>query len=70
MDKIFDLLTLHGIRDYCEVTCTPELLYTISFKYKGYYTLFSFFEHEFDAPGYYYYIEKIIEDLSGIVKAF
>lgn len=70
MDKIFDLLGLYGIRDYCEVSCTPELLYTISFRYKDYYTIFSFFGHEFDRPGYYYYIEKIIENLSDIVKVF
>ena len=70
MDKIFELLDLYGIRDYCEVACTPELLYTISFKYKNYRTIFSFFGHEFDAPGYYYYIEKIIENLADIVKTF
>ena len=70
MDKIFDLLDLYGIRDYCVVSCTSELLYTIAFRYKGYYTIFSFFGHEFDRPGYYYYIEKIISDLSAIVKAF
>lgn len=70
MDKIFNLLDLYGIRDYCEVSCTPELLYTISFKYKGYYTMFSFFDHEFCYPGYYYYIQKIIENLADIVKAF
>lgn len=70
MDKIFDLLDLYGIRDYCDVSCTPELLYSIEFKYKGYHTTFSFFEYEFDNPGYYYYIEKIISSLSDIVKAF
>lgn len=70
MNKIFDLLNLYGIRDYCEVTCTPELLYTISFKYKGYYTLFSFFELELDMPGHYYFIQKMIEGFSDIVKAF
>lgn len=70
MDKIFDLLDLYGIRDYCVVSGTSALLYTISFKYKDYYTIFSFFGHEFDRPGYYYYIEKIIENLSDIVKVF
>lgn len=70
MDKIFDLLDLYGIRDYCEVSCTPELLYTISFTYKDYRTLFSFFEYEWDNSGYNYYIDKIISDLSAIVKAF
>lgn len=70
MDKIFDLLELHGIRDYCVVSCTSELLYTIAFRYKDYYTIFSFFEYEFDRPQYYYYIEKIISDLSALVKAF
>lgn len=70
MDKIFDLLDLYGIRDYCVVSCTSELLYTITFRYKGYYTLFSFFEYEFYNAGYYYYIEKMISDLSAIVKAF
>lgn len=70
MDKIFDLLDLYGISDYCEVICTSELLYVISFRYKDYYTIFSFFGHEFDRPGYYYYIEKIIENLADIVKAF
>lgn len=70
MDKIFELLKLYGICDYCKVTCTPELLYTIEFKYKDYYTTFCFFEYEFDTPGYYYYIQKIISDLSDIVKAF
>lgn len=70
MDKIFDLLDLYGIRDYCEVTCTPELLYTISFKYKDYHTRFLFFEYEFYNSEDYYYIEKIISNLSDIVKAF
>lgn len=70
MDKIFDLLDLYGIRDYCVVSYTSELLYTIAFRYKDYYTIFSFFGHEFDSPGYYYYIEKIIENLADIVKAF
>lgn len=70
MDKIFDLLDLYDIRDYCVVSCTSELLYTIAFRYKDYYTIFSFFGHEFDSPGYYYYIEKIIENLADIVKAF
>lgn len=70
MGKIFDLLDLYGIRDYCVVSCTPELLYTIAFSYKNYYTIFSFFGHEFDRPGYYYYILKIIENLADIVKAF
>lgn len=70
MDKIFDLLDLYGIRDYCNVSCTPELLYTIEFKYKNYRTMFSFFEYEFDNPGYYYYIQNIIADLYAIVKAF
>ena len=70
MDKIFDLLDLYDIRDYCVVSCTPDLLYKIAFRYKDYYTVFSFFEYEFDRPGYYYYIEKIISDLSFIVKAF
>lgn len=69
MDKIFDLLDLYGIRDYCEVSCTPELLYSIEFKYKGYYTTFSFFEYEFGTSESYY-IEKIISNLSFIVKAF
>lgn len=70
MDKIFDMLDLYGIRNYCVVSCTSELLYSIEFKYKGYYTTFSFFEYEFCCPGYYYYIQKIIADLSDIVKAF
>lgn len=70
MDKIFDLLDLYGIRDYCDVSCTPELLYSIEFKYKGYYTTFSFFEYELGSSEYYYYIEKIISNLSDIVKAF
>lgn len=70
MDKIFDLLDLYGIRDYCVVSCTSELLYTIAFRYKGYYTIFSFFGYEFDSPRDYYYIEKIIENLADIVKAF
>lgn len=70
MDKIFELLDLYGIRGYCEVDCTPELLYTISFKYKNYRTMFSFFKYEFDNPGYYYYIQNIISDLYSIVKAF
>lgn len=70
MDKIFDLLDLYGIREYCEVICTSELLYMISFKYKDYYTTFSFFEHEWDNSGHNYYIEKIIENLADIVKAF
>ena len=70
MDKIFDLLDLYGIRDYCVVSCTPELLYAISFKYKNYRTTFSFFEYEFDNPGYYYYIHNIISNFSDIVKAF
>ena len=70
MDKIFDLLALYGIRDYCDVSCTPELLYSIEFKYKGYYTTFSFFEYEWGGSECYYYIEKIISNLSDIVKAF
>lgn len=70
MDKISNLLDLYDIRDYCVVSCTSEFLYTISFRYKDYYAIFSFFEHEFASPGYYYYIEKIIENLSDIVKAF
>lgn len=69
MDKIFDLLDLYGIRDYCDVSCTPELLYSIEFKYKGYYTTFSFFEYELGSSERYY-IEKIISNLSFIVKAF
>lgn len=69
MDKIFDLLALYGIRDYCDVSCTPELLYSIEFKYKGYYTIFSFFEYELGCSECYY-IEKIISNLSFIVKAF
>ena len=70
MDKIFDLLALYDIRDYCVVSCTSELLYTIAFRYKDYYTVFSFFGHEFDRPEHYYYIEKIIENLADIVKVF
>lgn len=70
MDKIFDLLKLYGISDYCVVSYTSELLYTITFRYKDYYTIFSFFEYEFNRPRYYYYIEKIISDLSALVKAF
>lgn len=70
MDKIFDLLDLYGIRDYCVVSCTPDLLYTIAFRYKDYYTIFSFFGYEFDRPRYYYYIEKIINNLAYIVEAF
>ena len=70
MDKIFDLLDLYGIREYCVVSGTSALLYTISFKYKGYYTIFSFFGHEFDRPGYYYFFDNIIENLSDIVKVF
>ncbi len=70
MDKIFDLLDLYGIRDYCKVKCTPELLYSIEFEYKGYYTTFSFFEYEFGSAGYYYYIQTIISSLADIVKAF
>lgn len=70
MGKIFDLLDLYGIRDYCDVSCTPELLYSIGFKYKGYYTTFSFFEYELGSSEYYYYIEKVISNLSSIVKAF
>lgn len=70
MDKIFDLLNQYGICDYCDVSCTPELLYKISFKYKDYYTMFSFFEYELGRPGYDYYIRKIISDLSAIVNAF
>lgn len=70
MDKIFKLLDLYGIGDYCVVSCTSDSIYTIAFRYKDYYTIFSFFEHEFDRPGYYYYIEKIISNLSDIVKAF
>ena len=70
MAKIFDLLDLYGIRDYCVVSYTSELLYTIAFRYKDYYTIFSFFGYEFDRPKYYYYIEKIIENLADIVKAF
>lgn len=69
MDKIFDLLDLYGIRDYCDVSCTPELLYSIEFKYKGYYTTFCFFEYEFGSFEQYY-IDKIISNLSSIVKAF
>lgn len=69
MDKIFALLDLYGIRDYCDVSCTPELLYSIEFHYKGYYTTFSFFEYEFGSSECYY-IEKIISNLSDIVKAF
>lgn len=70
MDKIFDLLDLYGIREYCVVSCTPDLLYKITFRYKDYYTVFSFFEYEFNRPGYYYYIEKIISTFSDIVNAF
>lgn len=70
MDKIFDLLDRYDIRDYCVVSCTSELLYVITFRYKDYCTIFSFFEYEFDKPRYYYYIEKIIENLADIVKAF
>lgn len=69
MSKIFDLLDLYGIRDYCVVSCTPELLYSIEFEYKEYYTTFSFFEYELDSSECYY-IEKIITNLSSIVKAF
>lgn len=70
MDKIFDLLDLYGIRDYCVVSCTPELLYAIEFRYKNYYTTFCFLEHEFDNPTTYYYILNIISNFSDIVKAF
>lgn len=70
MDKIFALLKDYGIRDYCEVSCTPELFYTISFTYKDYRTLLSFFEYEWNHSGYNYYIEKIISNLAAIVKAF
>lgn len=69
MDKIFDMLKEYGICDYCNVSCTPELLYSIEFKYKGYYTTFSFFEYELGSSECYY-IEKIISNLSSIVKAF
>lgn len=69
MDKIFDLLDLYGIRNYCDVSCTPELLYSIDFKYKGYCTIFSFFEYELRSSESYY-IEKIISNLSFIVKTF
>lgn len=69
MDKIFDLLDLYGIRGYCVVSCTPELLYSIEFKYRGYYSTFSFFEYELGSSECYY-IEKIISNLSSIVKAF
>ena len=70
MDKIFNLLDLYGIRNYCVVSYTSELLYTIAFRYKDYYTVFSFYDYEFHRAGYYYYIEKIIENLADIVKAF
>ena len=70
MDKIFDLLKLYGICDYCKVICTPELLYSIEFRYKNYYTTFCFFEYEFDNPSTFYYINNIIANLSDIVKAF
>lgn len=70
MDKIFDLLDLYEIGEYCEVTCTPDLIYKITFKYKDYYTVFSFFDYEFNSPGYLYYIDKIISNLSDIVKVF
>lgn len=70
MDKIFDLLDLYGIRDYCKVSCTPELLYAIEFRYKNYYTTFCFLEHEFDNPTTYYYILNIISNFSDIVKTF
>ena len=70
MNKIFDLLDLYGIRDYCKVSCTPELLYAIEFRYKNYYTTFCFLEHEFDNPTTYYYILNIISNFSDIVKAF
>ena len=70
MDKIFNLLDLYGIRDYCTVSCTPELLYAIEFRYKDYYTTFCFLEHEFDNPTTYYYIRNIISSFSDIVKAF
>lgn len=70
MDKIFDLLNQYGICDYCDVSCTPELLYSIEFKYKGYYTTLSFFEYELGRHGYEYYIRKIISNLSAIVNAF
>ena len=69
MNKIFDLLDLYGIRNYCVVSCTPELLYSIEFEYKGYYTTFSFFEYELGSSECYY-IEKIITCLSFIVEAF
>ena len=69
MDKIFYLLDLYSIRDYCVVSCTSDLLYAIEFKYKGYYATFSFFEYEFGTSECYY-IEKIISILSDIVKAF
>lgn len=70
MNKIFDLLVLYGIRDYCIVSYTSESIYVITFRYKDYCTIFSFFDYEFDRPSYYYYIEKIISDWSALVKAF
>lgn len=70
MDKIFDLLDLYGIRNYCVVSYTYDSIYTITFRYKDYNTVFSFYDYEFNRAGYYYYIEKIISDLSLIVKAF
>jgi len=70
MDKIFDLLDLYGIRDYCVVSYTSDSVYVITFRYKDYCTIFSFFDYEFNRPSYYYYIEKIISDWSALVKAF
>lgn len=70
MDKIFDLLDMFGIRDYCVVSYTPDSIYKITFRYKDYYSVFSFYDYEFNRPGYYYYIEKIISNLSDIVKVF
>lgn len=70
MDKIFNLLDLYGIRDYCVVSYTPDSIYQITFRYKDYHTVFSFYDYEFHRAGYYYYIEKIISNLSDIVKAF
>lgn len=70
MDKIFDLLDLYGIRNYCDVSCTRELLYSIVFRYKNYYTTFCFFEYEVDDPTTFYYINTIFANLSDIVKAF
>lgn len=70
MNKIFDLVNQYGIRNYCKVTCTSELLYSIEFRYKNYYTTFCFLEHEFDNPTTFYYINNIIANLADIVKAF